>query len=157
VVRRFELEWMRRGGPKCIGPLIITFLDLKHSRVRYDAMAPAVRVLTALGLYKVAVRGRAGNSEFRCASEYVPTYLPTLDCPEPTDEWRQITTIDDAKMIAQGARRKGSNSAPKKTESQSSKRECLHSRNGIDAQSRNGSASIPKREWNLNPETGSLY
>jgi hypothetical protein len=51
------------------------------------------------------VRGRAGNGEFRTPSKYRLTYLPSGGQP-PTDEWREITSIDEAKSLLQGVKRR---------------------------------------------------
>jgi hypothetical protein len=117
ILRRLEIELSEHAG-KNNGDLIVTFAQFEEFGVHRNAIAPAIRELVALGFLEVTEQGRAGNAEFRRPAKYRLTYLPTADA-EPTHEWRQITE-DDAGMIAQGARRSGSNSARlrlKKTES----------------------------------------
>jgi len=108
ILDRLEIEWAHHGGTTN-GKLVVTFAQFIEYGLYRDAIAPSIREVGALGFAEVTQRGRAGNADFRRPSEYRVTYLPTADAP-PTHEWRQITE-DDAKMIAQGARRAGSNSA----------------------------------------------
>jgi hypothetical protein len=77
------------------------------------AIPLAIRELVALGFIEVTEQGCAGNAEFRSPSKYRVTYRH-VDRANPTDEWRRIKTDDEATMIAQGARRKGTNSATRK-------------------------------------------
>jgi hypothetical protein len=104
-----ELKHMRHGGQKN-GDLIVTYTEmaeygLGHRRIR----ARAVREIEALRLAAVT-HGRAGNREFREPNRYRLTYLPANGSP-PTDEWRQIKTIEDAKAKLQSVRRQRKSSA----------------------------------------------
>jgi hypothetical protein len=108
VLVRLEIELSRQAG-KSNGVLIVTFAQLEEYGVHRHAIAPAIRELVALGFIEITEQGRAGNAEWRRPTKYRITYLPTDDA-DPTHGWRQITE-DDAEMIAQGARRAGSNSA----------------------------------------------
>ena len=108
ILDRLEIEWACHGGTTN-GQLVVTFAQFIEYGLYRDAIAPSIREVGALGFAEVTQQGRAGNADFRRPSEYRITYLPTA-AAGPTHEWRQITE-DDAKMIAQGARRAGSNSA----------------------------------------------
>jgi hypothetical protein len=51
----------------------------------------------------VTEQGRAGNAEFRKPNLFRLTYRH-VDRANPTDEWRRVKTIEDAKEIAKAAR-----------------------------------------------------
>jgi hypothetical protein len=108
ILDRLEIEWARHGG-NLNGKLIVTFAQFVAYGVHRNAIGPAIRELVTLGFIEVTEQGCAGNADFRRPNKYRITYYPTADTG-PTHEWRLITE-DDARMIAQGARRAGSNSA----------------------------------------------
>jgi hypothetical protein len=99
-----ELEHMRHGGQKN-GDLVVTYADMaKYGLGHFRICARAVREIEVLGLAEVT-HGRAGNREFREPNRYRLTYLPANGKP-PSDEWREIKTIEDAKARLQSIRRR---------------------------------------------------
>jgi hypothetical protein len=95
TLHRIEIEHLRHGG-KENGDLVVLYDHfLAYVGGHRRGIARALRDLEALGLIRV-VRGRAGNGEFRTPSKYRLTYLPSGGQP-PTDEWREITSIGEAK------------------------------------------------------------
>ena len=79
---------------------------LRHPALGQDrhAIAPAMREDEALGFVQVTERGRAGNADYRTPNKFRLTYQPT-DSAGPTDDWRKIKTIEEAKAIAVAARK----------------------------------------------------
>jgi hypothetical protein len=103
MLDRIEIELADHYG-RDNGNLPITHRDFVKFGIHDHAVAPASREIVALGLAKIK-RGRAGNAEFRRASLHGLTYRRiTKDAP-PTDEWRQIKTVKEAKKIAAEARK----------------------------------------------------
>jgi hypothetical protein len=63
-----------------------------------------IRELVALGFVEITQRGSAGNAGFRQPALYRLTYRHWGSHKQTTDEWRRITTIDDAVIVAERAR-----------------------------------------------------
>jgi hypothetical protein len=104
LLARVEIEHMRHGG-KENGRLIIPYADFEnyiggHCRV----IARALRDTEALGLLHIA-RGRAGHGVHRSPNEYRLTYIATADAP-PSNEWAEISSIEDAKARLAGVKRR---------------------------------------------------
>jgi hypothetical protein len=102
VLDRVAIELAHHGGHIGDG-LPVTFADFQNYGIERHAIAPAIREVVALGFLRIMRPGRAGNAEFRRATLYRPTYLQSVDS-EPTDEWRRITTLIDAKAKSEQAR-----------------------------------------------------
>jgi hypothetical protein len=100
VLDRLEIELASHGGADN-GNLPVTFADFERFGIDYDAIAPAIREVVALGFVEITKRGRAGNAEYRTPNIFRLTYRHT-DHANPTDEWRKI---DQAKSIAKAARK----------------------------------------------------
>lgn len=94
-LERLEVEHMHHAGT-ANGRLIVTWDDFKAFGVRRNSIMSAQLEARALGLVVVTQRGSGGNSDFRRPNEFRLTYLPTQFAP-PTDEWKLIVTIEDAK------------------------------------------------------------
>jgi hypothetical protein len=121
ILARLIIEWSHQRGVN--GNLCVTFAQFVEYGLHPKAVGPAIRELVALGFIEITRQGRGGNADYRQSNLYRLTFLPT-DGEDPTHEWRQISE-DDAKMVAKGARRPGSNSAkaaPEKQESTVGKR-----------------------------------
>jgi hypothetical protein len=60
----------------------------------------------ALGFFRITERGRGGNREYRRPNKFYLTfaYGRGSRAKPPTDEWRKINTIEEAKAIAGAAR-----------------------------------------------------
>lgn len=103
VLDRIEIELAHHGG-RDNGKLPVTFDDFQKYGIDRHAIAPGMREVEALGFVQVTERGRAGNAEYRTPNKFRLTYRPTEQGP-PTDEWRRIKTIDEAKALALAARK----------------------------------------------------
>jgi hypothetical protein len=105
-IDRLEIELARHAGKKN-GKLIVTYKDFQEYGVRRNSVAQAQAEVVRLGFVEVTTRGRAAYGEFRCPNKYRLTYRPIReDGTGPTDEWRQIATIEDAKRRKVGGRKK---------------------------------------------------
>jgi hypothetical protein len=108
VLDRIEIEMCHHGGLCANGELVVTYGDFERFGIHRDAIAPALREVTALGLLVVTEQGRGGNSEFHKASKYRLTYICTKGTgkwpDQPTDDWKRITTLEIAEHIASAAR-----------------------------------------------------
>ena len=103
VLARLEIELGGHGGNEN-GSLKSTFDDFEDYGIHRQAIAPAIREVVALGFVEIVERGRAGNSEWRRPSLYRLTYRHT-DVANPTDEWKDLETIEEANAVAIAARK----------------------------------------------------
>ena len=151
VLARIQIEHARHGG-KENGKLPVTFRDFHDYGIHWDAIAPAIRELGALGFIRITQYGVASNAEFRIPNMFALTHLPTEDGQvAPTNDWRRIKTIAEAMEIAAAARKAPARygrfrrkSPPAKTDLRSGNRSRARSGNRIST------AQI------LDPETGAL-
>ena len=88
---RFLIEHMHHAG-KENGRLKVTYDDFAAFGVRRASVAAALRELENVRLIEVVERGRGGNREYRKATVFRITFLPTPDA-EPTDEWRRFERV----------------------------------------------------------------
>jgi hypothetical protein len=102
VLCRLEIELCRHGG-KDNGRLPVTHQDFQEYGIDHDAIAPAIRELEALGFSEVTQRGTAGKAGHRRPNMFRLTYLASFG-QDPTNEWAQVLTIEDAERIATAAR-----------------------------------------------------
>jgi hypothetical protein len=103
VLLRLEIELGHHGGTDN-GKLLVTFRQFRMFGVDAQAVAPALRVVSALGLVEKTHQGSGGRTQYHEASAYRLTYRHT-DTADPTNEWRRIKTLDDAKRMAATARK----------------------------------------------------
>jgi hypothetical protein len=103
LLDRLEIEYGHHAG-RDNGKLPVTYDDFVDYGIERHSIAPAMREVEALGFAQVTDRGRAGNAEYRTPNKFRLTYRPTDD-RGATDEWRAIKTIEEAKAIAQAARK----------------------------------------------------
>jgi hypothetical protein len=105
IVSRLEIELAHHGGNDN-GRLAVTTEDFVKFGMHRTSVAPAIRETEALGFIKVSERGRGGNAEFRSPSRYFLTFAHGRDSRRkpPTDDWRRIKTIEEARRIARTAR-----------------------------------------------------
>ena len=75
VLDRLEIELASHGGTSN-GKLPVTFADFHRYGIDYNAIAPAIREVVALGFVEITKKGRAGNEEIS-VSEYFPADVPT--------------------------------------------------------------------------------
>jgi hypothetical protein len=116
VLARVEIELADHGGMDN-GKLPVTFDQFVDYGLHRHAIAPGIREVTALGFIEITEQGRAGNGAWRRPTKFRITYR-NADRAPPTHEWRRITE-EEASMIADGARRPGSNSAARRSPNQS--------------------------------------
>jgi hypothetical protein len=102
ILDRLEIELAHHAGHDN-GALPVTYSDFESYGIDRHAIAPAVREVEALGFVRIAERGRAGNAEYRTPNKFALTYRPAKD-RGPTDDWRNIRTIEEAEAIAHAAR-----------------------------------------------------
>lgn len=88
---RLLIEHMLHAG-KENGRLKVTYEDFARFGVRRASIAEALREIEERGLIEVVERGRGGNREYRKATVFRITFLPTTDA-EPTDEWRKFERV----------------------------------------------------------------
>jgi hypothetical protein len=101
VLDRVEIEYAQHGG-KDNGQLPVTHADFLEHGIDHNAIGSALREVVALEFLEQTRRGFAGPTE-HCPSLFRLTYRAT-DQGEPTDEWRNIGTIEEAEARAQEAR-----------------------------------------------------
>ena len=102
VLARIEIELAHHGGNDN-GRLPVTFDHFAEYGMDRHAIGPALREVCALGFVEITEQGRAGNAEWRRPNKFRLTYKHAGRA-DPTDEWRRITTVEEAAMIAQRAR-----------------------------------------------------
>jgi hypothetical protein len=117
VLSRIEIEFAHHGGEGAKrgnenGMLPVTYDDFVVYGVHRAAIAPALREIVALGFIEITEAGRAGNAEYRSPNKFRLTYRH-MKRAEPTNEWRRITSIEAATMIADRARTAKTGDAPK--------------------------------------------
>jgi hypothetical protein len=82
----------------------VTYDQLLEFGLHRHAISPAIREGEALGLFVVTERGRANAGEFRSPNLFRLPYRYCGNEP-PTNEWRRIKTVKEAKVIARAARK----------------------------------------------------
>jgi hypothetical protein len=102
VIYRVSIELRQHAGNVGDG-LCVTYDDFEEYGIHRHAVAAAIREAVALGFLEIMRPGRAGNAEYRRATLYRPTFEMRVD-GEPTHEWRQIKTLEQAMEIAAKAR-----------------------------------------------------
>lgn len=107
VLDRIEIEHGHHGGSEN-GRLPVTFGDFEDFGISHKSVAPAIREVQALGFAEITERGRPSESDFgRHPNHFRLTYLNVrrgTRWHEPTDEWKQIKTLEEAERIAKEAR-----------------------------------------------------
>jgi hypothetical protein len=116
ILARLEIEIAHHGG-KDNGRLPVTFENFQNYGIDRHAIAPAIRECQALGFIEITEPGRAGNAEFRSPNKFRLTYRETAQAG-PSDDWRRVKTIEDARNVAYEAR----NRVSKKQNSNGGKR-----------------------------------
>jgi hypothetical protein len=117
VLARINIEHAHHGGQEN-GELPVTFRDFSEYGVHWNAIAPAIREVQALGFIRVTQEGWSGNGEWCRPNKFALTHLPTKDSPKPTEDRKRIKTLEEAEMIAGAARK----SVPKKQKASIGKR-----------------------------------
>lgn len=103
AMRRLEAEHMAHGGAEN-GKLIVTHRQFEEWGIHRDSVGPAIRELVALGFVEVTERSHAGGGGHGEANRFRLTYVNDKYRVPPTDEWRRVSTIDEAERIAKEAR-----------------------------------------------------
>ena len=101
ILARIEIEHASHHGREN-GRLPVTHADFREYGIDHNAVGYGIREVVALGFVEQTRRGFAGPTE-HCPSLFRLTYLPASPA-KPTDEWRNIGTIEEAEAIAQKAR-----------------------------------------------------
>jgi hypothetical protein len=105
ILDRLEIEHAGHGGNDN-GKLPCTYEQFMNYGVDSHAIRPGLDELIALGFIEITEEGRAGNADWRRPNLFRLTYR-YLGNARPTNEWRRIRTVHDAKMIVRRARRLG--------------------------------------------------
>jgi hypothetical protein len=87
------------------GKLPVTFDQFVEYGIHRHSIGPGLREVRALGFVEITEHGRAGNAEWRRPNLFRLTYRRVGNA-RPTDEWRNIRTIEQAETIARAARQK---------------------------------------------------
>lgn len=105
VMARLEIEMARHGGkPEENGSLPCTYEHFVEFGLHHDAIAPAIRELVALGFVEITRKGCAGNAGYRQPTLYRLTYRHCGSHRETTDEWKGISTMEEAEAITKCSR-----------------------------------------------------
>jgi hypothetical protein len=102
ILDRLEIEMAHHGGNDN-GRLPVTFDHFVQYGIHRHSISPGLREVCALGFVEITERGRAGNAEWRRPSLYRLTYKAVGNA-KPTDEWKNIRTMEEANRIARDAR-----------------------------------------------------
>jgi hypothetical protein len=88
--------------------LPVTFPNFEEFGISYKSIGPGIREAVALGFVEITERGRPSESDFgRHPNYFRLTFLGVRRGTrrhDPTDEWKQIKTPDEALKIARKAR-----------------------------------------------------
>jgi hypothetical protein len=103
VLDRLEIELAHHGGQDN-GDLPVTYEHFHEYGIHRHAIGPGIRQCVSLGFVQITEPGRAGNAEFRAPNLFRLTYK-SMGGEGPTNDWRRIETLDDAKALAREARR----------------------------------------------------
>jgi hypothetical protein len=99
VLDRICVEYAHHGGTENGRPPV-TFDDFVDYGIHRHAVAPAIRELEVLGFIEITQRGKPSAGTFRWPNYFRLTFVN----PEPTNEWKAIKTMEEAKMRADMAR-----------------------------------------------------
>ncbi|WP_417467844.1 hypothetical protein [Maricaulis sp.] len=102
VMSRIEIEFAHHGGTDN-GRLPVTYDHFEEYGIHRRSIAPAIRELCALGFIEVTEAGKAGNREYRRPNLFRLTFRHT-ERLGPTEDWRRITTSEEAESLQRGAR-----------------------------------------------------
>jgi hypothetical protein len=102
ILDRLEIELAHHGGQDN-GKLPVTYEHFHEYGIHRHAIGPGIGECIALGFVEITEPGRAGNAEFRAPNLFRLTYKNTR-VEGPTDDWRRIENVNDAKAIARAAR-----------------------------------------------------
>ena len=95
AMRRLEAEHMAHGAAEN-GRLQVTRRQFEEWGIHRDGIAPALRELVALGFLEVTERGHAGVGGGGEANRFRLTYVASKHGIEPSNEWRRITSVEQA-------------------------------------------------------------
>ncbi len=103
VLEVIELEHAAHGAAEN-GRLEVPYDDFAANRVRRQTIALAIRECRELGFLDVVRQGRIARGLFKQASVYRLTYINGRSTSaQPTHEWRDIKTEEDAAEALQRA------------------------------------------------------
>jgi hypothetical protein len=99
VLDRICIELRNHGGNDN-GRLPVTYDEFEDYGMDRDAIAPAIRELEALGFIEVTQKGKPSAGKIRWPNFFRLTFI----FPDPTDEWKRVTSMEGAKLVAKMAR-----------------------------------------------------
>jgi hypothetical protein len=105
VLNAIELEHLKHGG-KDNNRLIVPYKTLCAycCTANRRTLAQAIRELEALG-FIIVIRGHAGNGVERAPNMFGLTYLPGHNGGPPSDNWKDISTIEEAQARLAAAKK----------------------------------------------------
>ena len=103
VVERVAIEHMSHGGTQN-GELPVTYDDFARFGVRRQSISAGIKAAGALGFLDVTARGMLGHGVAKRPSTYGLTWLPRCDGTPPSNRWKAIRSMKEAKAIVRGAR-----------------------------------------------------
>ena len=112
IMHRLEAEHMMHGGAEN-GKLIVTRRQFEEWGVHRDSVSPAIREVVALGFVEVTRNGHAGVGGHGEANRFRLTYVNNKHGVAPSDEWRRITSLEEAQLSAKEARAEKDHAAQK--------------------------------------------
>jgi hypothetical protein len=102
IMAFLESDLASHGGDNN-GELKATHKQLTAFGIHHNAIGPGIREGEALGFWKITQPGIAGNADFRRPTLFRLTYV-LFNKVKPTDDWRNIATVEEAETIAREAR-----------------------------------------------------
>ena len=106
VLDAIEVELEKHAG-RDNGQLIVPYKTLRAycCTANDRILAYAIRELEALGFIEV-IRGHAGNGAERKPNMFGLTYVPGHNGRPPTDDWKEISTLEEAQARLAASRKK---------------------------------------------------
>ena len=101
ILSRLEQEYLSHGRTTN-GDLICTYDDFQKCGIRRDIAARLLRECEALGFLAIG-RGYSGLANACEPNRYRLTYEPANN-DKATNEWQNISTLEDARALAKKAR-----------------------------------------------------
>jgi hypothetical protein len=105
VLDAIEIELEKHAG-KDNGHLIVTYKTLRSycCRANDRILAQAIRELETLG-FAIVIRGHAKGPK-RAPNMFGLTYVPGHNGSPPTDDWKEIATLEEAHVRLAAAKKK---------------------------------------------------
>lgn len=107
VVERIMVEHMAHAAT-ANGELVVTYDDFQKCGLRRQSIYPSIRAAVALGWISITCQGRRSCGARKTPSRYYLAWLPACDGAAPTNRWKRISSLDQAKSILDALEREKS-------------------------------------------------